>query len=251
MQGSCCAACSAADTAFQKPVLTGSFLTCGFPQSRARSDHGTVQCCAFACCCVRHGFAAVVFISAYRLPLLVCQIAFPQISGQGALRGVIARRAGRHDGDAVDRAGRQAQATTRAFRGNHRMHQLARADDGIDRTGGQAQCAADAGGFINDGRCWCSGNTVCCAQRHDRYVQQCRQFGNDCVAARRTLIDRGRARGDGVGIGPAAGVITLAALSLRQQRIDGIGTYQDQAAGFAQALMQAPTSAGPAYTRPV
>lgn len=154
-------------------------------------------------------------------------IPFAQTSGQGTLYRAITRRAASHDVDAIHRTGRQTQATTRTFRGNHRVHQFTRADDGIDGAGGQAQGTADTGGFINDGRCRCCGHAVCRAQWQGWYIQQQRQFGDDFITTWRALIDRGFAGSHGFGIRPAAGVIALAALGLRQQCIDGISKGHD------------------------
>lgn len=50
--------------------------------------------------------------------------------------------------DAVHRAGRQAQAAADALCGNHGVHELRGADDGVDRAGFEAKRAADAGVFV-------------------------------------------------------------------------------------------------------
>src|SRR5687767_2977661 len=57
----------------------------------------------------------------------------------------------RHHGDAVDRAGRDAQRAADAPRLDHRVHELRRADDGVDRTGVDAPRAADAAAFVDQG----------------------------------------------------------------------------------------------------
>jgi hypothetical protein len=56
-----------------------------------------------------------------------------------------------HHRDAIHGAGRQAQFAAGAFTGDHRVHQLARADDGIHGTGIDALAATDAKGFIDHG----------------------------------------------------------------------------------------------------
>lgn len=132
------------------------------------------------------------------------------------------------------------------------MHQFARANDGIDGAGRQAQGAADAGGFINESDGWCGSQAVCCALWNDGDVEQCSQFGNDFVATGRALVDRCLACSNGIGIRPAARMVALAALGLRQQGINVIRTgHLVPAQGAAQALMQSPISAGPAYTSPL
>jgi hypothetical protein len=55
--------------------------------------------------------------------------------------------------NAIHGAGRQAQFAAGAFTGDHRMHQLARADDGIHGTGIDALAATDAKGFVDHGPC--------------------------------------------------------------------------------------------------
>jgi len=66
-------------------------------------------------------------------------------------RGVFAcpRASGGHHLDAIDRTGRHAQVATRAPVVQHRMHVLVRADDGVDRTGLDAQRTADAMRFVD------------------------------------------------------------------------------------------------------
>jgi hypothetical protein len=52
--------------------------------------------------------------------------------------------------DAVDGTGRQAQLAAGAFCGDHRMHELRRSDNGIDRARLDAQRAADARRLLYD-----------------------------------------------------------------------------------------------------
>jgi hypothetical protein len=57
----------------------------------------------------------------------------------------------RHYRYAIDRARRYAELAARARIAQHRMRELRSADDRIDRTGGNAQCASYAGFFIDPG----------------------------------------------------------------------------------------------------
>ena len=59
--------------------------------------------------------------------------------------------------DAVDGAGRNTQFAAGAPVGDHGMHQLRRTHDRIDRTGGDAQRASDARGFVDPREYGCFG----------------------------------------------------------------------------------------------
>lgn len=95
------------------------------------------------------------------------------------------------------------------------MHHLACADDRIDRTGGQAQRATDAGVLINDGDGRWLSQTMSRVQGNDLDAEQSGECGDGFISARWTLVDRCCTRGNGLGIGPATGMTTLTALCLR------------------------------------
>ena len=97
------------------------------------------------------------------------------------------------------------------------MHLLCGADDGIDRASLNAQRAADADLFVDDGDLFGFFFGV---ERFDLATKQVCQLGHAFLAARRTQVNLGLAFGNGFGVGFAAGVTTLPALRLRQDGFD-------------------------------
>ena len=122
----------------------------------------------------------------------------------------------RHHVDAVDRTGRHAQITAGAPVGQHRVHALVGADDGVHRTGLDAERAADAMGLVDARHQQRAGLAARQVQRQDGLLQQRGQRGDAFIAAGRAAVDGGCAGGDGVGVGPAAVMAALGALRLRQ-----------------------------------
>jgi hypothetical protein len=120
-----------------------------------------------------------------------------------------------HHGDAIHGAGRQAQFTAGAFMGDHRVHQLARADDGIHGTGIDTFAATDAKGFVDHGACPRFVRTETRVERLWRGMQQRTQRLDGDIAARGALIDAGGTGGERFGIGAAARIAALGALRLR------------------------------------
>ena len=125
-----------------------------------------------------------------------------------------------HHRDAIHGAGRQAQFATGAFAGDHRVHQLARAHDGIHRAGIDAFAATDTECFINDGAGARFVHAVSWIEWLGREMQQSGQRLQGDIAAWRTLIDAGGAVGERFGIGPTARITALRALRLRQPGVD-------------------------------
>ncbi len=139
-----------------------------------------------------------------------------ELVGPGALHGGFGRRQA-DQVDAVHRAGGDAQLAARAFIGDHRVHQLGGADDGVHRAGLDAFGAADALGLANHRHLGRRGGQ---GQRQFGHLQQIGQGAKGRGATGWTLVDR-LARGDAFGVRQAAGVAALAALRLRQQGVDG------------------------------
>jgi hypothetical protein len=120
-----------------------------------------------------------------------------------------------HQHDTIHRTRRQAQLAAGAFIGDDRVHQLARAENGIHRTGIDALAAADAKGFVYHGTRPRFVIAVSRVQRFDREMQQRGQRPQGDITARRTLIDIGGAGGERFGVGAATRVTALGALRLR------------------------------------
>ncbi len=127
-----------------------------------------------------------------------------------------------HD-NAIDGAGGHAQPASRAVLSDHGVHLFERADDGIHWTCADTDLASDAQGFINDGDGkWCL-DPVGGVERHHRLSGDRRQPANAGRPAWRTTVDGYATRGNGLRIGPAAGVAAALALRLRQNRVNGVG----------------------------
>ena len=112
------------------------------------------------------------------------------------------------------------------------MHLLGRAGDGVDRAGLDAQGAADAELFVDEGHRFRLGRAVAFVERLGFHAQQLGELLDAFLAARRTQVDVGLALGDGLGIGPAAGKAALPALRLRQ---DGVDLFRQRVALHLEA----------------
>jgi hypothetical protein len=103
------------------------------------------------------------------------------------------------------------------------MHQFRCADDRIDRTRLYAQRAADALLFLDQRD---SGRFFGPEARIERFRWNARDRGNlgeSSLAGGRALVDVSSACCNRFGIGTASCVAALAALCLRQDRVDRIG----------------------------
>ena len=101
----------------------------------------------------------------------------------------------RHHVDAVDRTGRHAQITAGAPVGQHRVHALVGADDGVHRTGLDAERAADAMRLVDARHQQRAGLAARQVQRQDGLLQQHGQRGDAFIAAGRAAVDGGCAGG--------------------------------------------------------
>jgi ADP-ribosylglycohydrolase len=100
------------------------------------------------------------------------------------------------------------------------MHLFRCAEDCIYRTSLNTQGTANANQFIDDGHCFWFFLAVFGVERRGLDTQKIRQSSDAAFSAWRTLVDTSLAAGNGFGIGPAARVVALAALGLRQDGID-------------------------------
>ncbi len=100
------------------------------------------------------------------------------------------------------------------------MHQFGCAEDGIYRTGLNTQGATDAGLFIDKRYSFWFYLSVVGVERHGFDAEQVRQRCDAGFPARRALVDGGFAYGDCFCIRPAALVVALATLGLRQDGFD-------------------------------
>ncbi len=102
------------------------------------------------------------------------------------------------------------------------MHLFRCAEDCIYRTGLDTQSAANASQFIDNRHCFGFFFAVFGVERHGIHSEQIRQCFDAGFPAWRTLVDVSLAFGDGFGVGPAAGVVALAALGLGQDGFDPV-----------------------------
>ena len=114
-----------------------------------------------------------------------------------------------------------AQIAAGALTFDHGVHLFSGAQDGIDWAGLNAFGATDAFFFANYGDHGGFLDAVFRVQRWRFNIQKLGQRINGVLSARRTLVDLITGR-NGLGVGPAAGVATLSALSLRQHFVDGV-----------------------------
>jgi hypothetical protein len=123
------------------------------------------------------------------------------------------------------------------------VHLLGRADDGIDRAGLDAERAADAGRLVDDRHLLGFFDPVLGRQRLELLAQQVGQLAHAFVAARRALVDFGCPVGDCLRVGLATGKAALAALCLRQHRVDLV----DQRVALDLELDRGVTQCGAEY----
>lgn len=124
--------------------------------------------------------------------------------------------------DAIHRTGRKTQIAAGTELGEHRVHAFRGADNGIDRTGLDAQHAADATRLVDQ-----CGNARCLRSVRGvewffRPTEQPRQVANSRGTARRALVDVGVATGKRLRVRTTALVSAFRALGLRQQRVYGV-----------------------------
>ena len=143
-----------------------------------------------------------------------------QVLGPGALANT-RRRSGNH-ANAVNGTGRQAEFATGAVGNDDRVHELASANDGIDRAGIDAPTAADTGLFVD----YCTrAMLVFTAGRVERTWGNRKQSGQRRDGVRIsgwTAVDIGPPDGDGLGIGAAVRIAAPRALCLGKTGIDPV-----------------------------
>ena len=106
------------------------------------------------------------------------------------------------------------------MRGNDSVHALVQAQDRIRGAGLDAQRAAYAPVFVDDGhgaRCFL---TMLGTQGLNRAACDGRQARNALGASGRALVDAGLATGDGQGVCSAVGIAAARALGLGQGGVD-------------------------------
>ncbi|MNY11673.1 hypothetical protein D3C86_1447150 [compost metagenome] len=119
--------------------------------------------------------------------------------------------------DAVHRARCHAEITAGAPVGQHGVHLLGCAGDGIDRAGLYAERAANAARFVDTRHGPRLLHAVLGVQRTRRHAEQGGQPHDALGAARRAAVGRRLAPGHGLGVRAAAVEPTFGALGLRQQ----------------------------------
>ncbi len=102
------------------------------------------------------------------------------------------------------------------------MHQLVAAEDGVGRAGLDAQGAAYAPGFVDDGHCARAFETIEGIERPCRQSGDPRETLNTFSAARRTLIEGSFTGGNGLRVSSAICVTAARTLRLGQCRIDAV-----------------------------
>nr|GEU28069.1 hypothetical protein [Tanacetum cinerariifolium] len=135
-----------------------------------------------------------------------------------------------HD-DAVDRARMDAQVAAGAQIGHHGVHQLGGTHDGVHRARLDAQRAADAQAFVDIRHGARPLQAVDGIERDDPAAGNGGEPHDAFGAARRALVDVGRAAGNGFGIRAAAVIAALGALRLRQDVFDAVGEAGDGGVG--------------------
>ena len=92
------------------------------------------------------------------------------------------------------------------------MHEVWRADDGVDRAGIAAVVTTDALRLVNDSD---RLHGILC-QRHNVFAEQARETAHGFVATGRAEVDGRGSFDDGLGVRATAGEATLSALRLRK-----------------------------------
>lgn len=126
---------------------------------------------------------------------------------------------GRHR-DAIDRAGCNTQLTSGTQIVDDGVHPLRCTNDRVDWTGLNAQRATDTLRFVDQGQPKWSLATAVGIEWQGRSAGQRGEGRDNAGTTRWASIDLGEARVDCGGIGQAPFEPALAALRLRQQRID-------------------------------
>lgn len=131
---------------------------------------------------------------------------------------VPARLAGRDvdHGNAIDRAGRDAQVAAGAQVGEHRMHLLRGAHDGVDRAGLYAKRTTYAQRFVNHRDRSRTFDAMHRVQWNDRFAENAGEARNTFRAAGRALVITRLAARHGLCIGTAGRIAAFRALRLRQ-----------------------------------
>jgi hypothetical protein len=99
------------------------------------------------------------------------------------------------------------------------MRELRSADDRIDRTGGNAQCATYAGFFIDPGYSRHFVHAIARVKARGATAEKPGECSDERITTRCALVDIGRALDNCFGIRTAAGIAALSALRLWQQGI--------------------------------
>ena len=121
--------------------------------------------------------------------------------------------------DAIYRARLDAQVAARALISNDGMHDFGGTQNGIHGAGLDTFSATDTFVFTNPCHHGFFFYTVLRIERLRLHIQQVSQCLNSLLATRRAFIDRITV-GNRFGVGSTAGIATLPALGLREQRID-------------------------------
>ena len=100
------------------------------------------------------------------------------------------------------------------------MHGRGRADDAVGRAGLDAERAAYAPGFVDDGDAARGLDAIDGVQRQGRAAGEGGEPGHARGAAGGALVDLGLTRGDGVGVAAAVRIAAAGALGLRQRGVD-------------------------------
>jgi hypothetical protein len=130
---------------------------------------------------------------------------------------------GRPHDDAIDGAHRQAKLASGTAIAKDGMHELGRADDGVDRTGGNAQRATDACGLVDARDRRRRFGPACGIQGDARAAENLGKHRDGRISTRRASIDRRGSGSDGLCVGPASRITAAAALRLRKHGIDARG----------------------------
>ena len=122
--------------------------------------------------------------------------------------------------DAIDRTHRNAQLAAGAVGLDDGVHHLVAAQYCVGGANRQAQCAAYAPGFVNNGHAARRFKTVGRVQGQVKLACDGCQSGHALSAARRALVDRSFALSNRVGVRSTIGVAAARALGLRQRCVD-------------------------------
>jgi hypothetical protein len=133
--------------------------------------------------------------------------------------------------DAVYWARGDAEIAAGAKIGQYGMHLLGRADDGVDRTGLDAQGTAYAVFFIDQRYGARALVPVDGVEWNDGFAEQIGQTCDAFLAAWRALVMAGCVGSHGLGIGTTRWIAALGALRLRKQIFQFVGESRGNAQG--------------------